>query len=74
MFHVSTQCKCGAGIAVSILTLSLLYSFMELHQHCITENSNEEIEEPGGDVFAQAQLARDHSEPELQTGFQRQWL
>ena len=69
---IHTQCSCGALIAVPVFAYPLIRAFTEAHASCITESRNDVDEEQCGDVFTQASLARDHSEPELQTGFQRQ--
>jgi hypothetical protein len=59
-------------MAMPIFAISRIDAFTQLHERCITQPSNDADEEPGGDVYAHISLARDHSEPELQTGFQRQ--
>ena len=69
---IHTQCSCGALIAVPVFAYPLIRAFTEAHASCITESSNDSNEEPSGDVFTHVTLARDHTEPELQTGFQRQ--
>jgi hypothetical protein len=74
MLNFSTQCSCGAGLAVPIFAHSLIRAFTQLHEHCIAQSRDDANEEPGGDVFTHVVIAQPHSEPELQTGFQRQWL
>jgi len=70
---IHTQCTCGALMSVPVFAVALIHAFTEAHQHCITESSKDDNDHgPGGDVYASAILAPDHSEPELQTGFQRQ--
>lgn len=76
---ISQTCKCGAGIAVPVFAYPLIHAFTERHEYCITATSNDADEDddhgPGGDVFAQAERGREHTEPELVTGFQRQaWV
>jgi hypothetical protein len=71
MMTISQHCKCGAAIAVPVFAYPLIHSFTQLHQPCITSVSSDVIEEPGGDVFTQAERAGQHSQHELQTGFQR---
>jgi len=76
-YTVGMNCKCGAFIGIDgrshrVKWRSLIHSFTELHKHCTTQSSDDVNEEPGGDVFTQASIAREHSEPELVTGFQRQ--
>ena len=71
MMTISTQCSCGAGIAVPVFAYPLIRSFTQLHERCITQASDDVIEEPGGDVYTQSERAPQHSQHELQTGFQR---
>jgi hypothetical protein len=71
MMTISQHCKCGAAISVPVFAYPLIHSFTHLHNHCITQSSDDVIEEPGGDVFTQAERAGQHSQHELQTGFQR---
>lgn len=75
MMTISEQCSCGAAIAVPAFAYPLIHSFTQRHKHCITQASSNEIEEPGGDVYTQAERAGQHSQHELQIGFQReeQW-
>jgi len=70
-YTISMHCKCGSAIAVPFFALALIHSFTQLHNHCITQVSDDVIEEPGGDVYAQAERAGQHSQHELQIGFQR---
>jgi hypothetical protein len=72
---LSEQCKCGGAIAVPFFAPALIHSFVERHKHCITQVSNDDIEEPGGDVYTSSERAGQHSQHELQIGFQReeQW-
>jgi hypothetical protein len=69
---VAMNCKCGSGLAAPVFAYPLIRAFTQLHIGCITEVSNDVNEEPGGDVFTHVVIASPHSEPELQTGFQRQ--
>lgn len=75
-YTVTQYCKCGGSMAIDGRTHrkweTLIHSFTQLHKHCITQTSDDVIEESGGDVFTQAERARPHSEHELTTGFQRQ--
>lgn len=71
MMTISQHCKCGAAIAAPAFAYALIHSFTELHKPCITQSSDDVIEEPGGDVYSQAERASQHSYHEMQTGFQR---
>ena len=68
---IHTQCSCGALLSVPVFAYPLISAFTQSHKYCITQVSKDD-EEPGGDVFAHITLSPDHTEPELQTGFQRQ--
>lgn len=79
-YTVAHHCKCGAALFIDGRShrykwQSLVHSFTQLHTHCITQKSDDVIEEPGGDVFTHAERAHQHSQHELQIGFQRedQW-
>jgi len=76
-FTVAQSCSCGASMAVDgrshrLWGRSLIHSFTQLHNQCITALSDEVDERSRGDVFTQSLThASDHTFPELQTGFQR---
>jgi len=79
-YTVSEHCKCGGAILIDRPKhrdswAYLLKDFQELHSKCVTPQvSNDEIKEPGGDVYASVSRADQHSQHELQIGFQReQW-
>jgi hypothetical protein len=77
--QISEHCKCGGAFSISFVASKRNYAtaeqrysaFVEKHDNCITSQSDDAIEEPGGDVYASAERAQPHSEPELVTGFQR---
>lgn len=76
-FTVALSCKCGSSLAVDgrshrVFGRSLIHSFTQLHNQCVTSASDDVLEEPGGDVFSQLSNGPQHSEHELVTGFQRQ--
>jgi hypothetical protein len=74
MMTLATTCSCGAAMAVPAFAYPLIHAFTQLHERCIAQSRDDANEEPGGDVFTHVVIAQPHSEPELQTGFQRQWL
>ena len=79
-YTISEHCKCGGAILIDRPKhrdswAFLLQDFRDLHSKCVTpEISSDVIEEPGGDVYSSATIAGQHSQHELQIGFQRdQW-
>lgn len=76
-YSVAWHCKCGGAVQVDGRThraywQALIDSFVQLHNNCITAVSKNDIEEPGGDVFTQAERGGQQVRHELQIGFQRE--
>lgn len=72
---VSEQCVCGGAFTAATrqhgkaVTLHAVWTAK--HSDCITASRNEDEDHPEGDVYASAERAGQHSQHELQTGFQR---
>ena len=75
-YTYAEHCKCGGAILINRgrhrdSWAHLIHDFREQHSKCVKTDSRND-DHPEGDVYASTQMAGQHSQHELQIGFQRE--
>ena len=77
-YTMAEHCRCGGAILIDALThkrtwSNMLKDFLSRHADCARPEP-EDLSDRETAGFSDTTLANDHSEPELQIGFSRQWM